>query len=354
MKFFPILVALTLPGVALAQAQTPPEQPPAKAAPVEEKVAPKTKRVLVVSFQQLDRKIKNNLPIGQDVADMMTLSLVNIGTRVVERVELAALERERGLQNGGGSQAAVQELGKLKGASVAVMGKITEFGVFEKNASVAKNAVNQATNQIGGLLGKKKKSSDDKKDYELRVSMDVRLVNVETGDILAVASTTVTESQADDSMESLFGKSFAQKNSLAGAAVAATGLGSTTTKADDWNESAAGQAARKAVSQLARSIFGKIPLAPEGEIDDAITIKLSVEGLASFKEADTLAKSIAKLKDISEAEIADFTPERTEIVIKGAPKAIKGLAANLQDDSAVMSLGLKIARVTKEVITLKK
>jgi curli biogenesis system outer membrane secretion channel CsgG len=354
MKIVPIFIALTLPGMALAQTQTPPEQPPAKTAPIEEKVAPKTKRVLVVSFQQLDRKIKNNLPIGQDVADMMTLSLVNIGARVVERIELAALERERGLQNGSGNQAAVQELGKLKGASVAVMGKITEFGVFEKNASVAQNAVNQVTNQIGGLLSKKKKSTDEKKAYELRVSMDVRLVNVETGDILAAASATITENQADDSMESLFGKSFAQKNSLAGAAVAASGLGNNTTKADDWNESAAGHAARKAVGQLARSIFGKIPLAPEGEIEDAITIKLSVEGLASFKEADTLVKSIAKLKDISEVETVDFTPERTEIVIKGAPKAIKGLAANLQDDNAVMSLGLKITRVTKEVITLKK
>lgn len=357
MKFLPVFVALCLPGVALAQGQTPPATSPGQTtpAPAEEKVAPKTKRVIIVAFQQLDRKIKNNLPIGQDVADMMTLSLVNIGARVVERTEMAAIERERGFQNGTSNQAAIQELGKLKGATVAVMGKITEFGVFEKNASVAQNALNQATNQLGGILGgKKKPASGEKKAYELRVSMDVRLVSVETGDILAVASATITENQSDDSMEAMFGKAFSQRNSLAGQAAAAAGLGSTATKADDWNESAAGQAAKKAVNQLARTIFNKIPLTPEGEIDDAVTIKLSVEGLASYKDANTLAKAIEGISGISDVEIADFSTERTEIAIKGAPKAIKSLAGTLPDLPAVMALGLNISRATKEVITLKK
>jgi ABC-type Na+ transport system ATPase subunit NatA len=362
------LLTLTLLGNAsLSYAQPPastqPPTAPAANQPAQPPVDPKTKRVMIIAFQQLERNIKNNLPIGQDVADMMTIALVNQGARVVERIEMAQLEKERGFTNGTGDQAAIQALGKLKGANVAVMGKILEFGVFEKNATQAEKVKSGLGNVLGGSIkiggnkGKKPLEDNKEKKYELRVKMQVRLVSIDSGDILAAEETTITEAQSENSIEALFGKNFAKKNTIlgvAGSLLDQKSSDATTTKADDWNESKAGMVAKKAVGQLATTIFNKIPLAPEGEVDDAVSIKVIVDGLADYSAADSLAKSIEKLKSISEVEIEDFTDGKAQIIVKGSPKAIKGLAAALVSDPVAKSLGLKVTKTTKTEINLKK
>ena len=85
---FAIATLLVAPAT-ICRAQTAPRADQAAAE------APKTKRVMVPTFLQLDRKVKDGMPLGQEVADMVTQTLVLQGARVVERTELAVLEKER-------------------------------------------------------------------------------------------------------------------------------------------------------------------------------------------------------------------------------------------------------------------
>lgn len=355
MKMRSCLIALTslISVGAYAQTETPPPtQPPAQAAP-QEVVVPKTKRVMVVTFQQTDRKVKDSIPLGQEIADMMTIALVEKGGRVVERTEMAALEKERGFQNGVSDKGILVELGKLKGAAVAVMGKITEFDVVEKKSEGVEK---QLSKGIGGLLKKRTGANTDNKQYEIHVAMDIRLVNVETGDILAATNAAMVEPTDQSDVNSLFMRG-------GGQAAFALGLKSLTkdTSSDtpkdkntEWNETKAGQFARRVVNTLVNRVFDKIPLAAEGEVDDQVGQVLQFLNLGEYGEASKLVDSLEKIKGVIEAEIKNFTPEKTEIFVRGASKTMKNIAGALLKDETAKALGLKVISANKEGVVFGK
>lgn len=352
MKMRSGLLALTslLSVAAFAQTATPPAtQPPAQAAP-QEVVVPKTKRIMVVSFQQTDRKIKDSIPLGQEIADMMTISLVEKGGRVVERTEMAALEKERGFQNGVSDKGILVELGKLKGASVAIMGKITEFDVVEKKGNGVDNQIQKG---IGGLL--KKRAPAETKQYELHVAMDVRLVNIETGDILAATNAAMVEATDQSDVNALF---------MRGSGQAALALGLKSLNKDtsetskdkntEWNETKAGQFAKRVVNTLTNRIFDKIPLSAEGEVDDQVGQVLQFLNLGEYGEASKIVDSLEKIKGVIEAEIKNFTPEKTEIFVRGGAKTMKNIAGALLKDDVPKALGLKVVSANKEGVVFGK
>ncbi|WP_309720666.1 CsgG/HfaB family protein [Armatimonas sp.] len=339
------------PGICQAQ-------PPAEATKAAAE-APKTKRVMVVTFQQLDRKIKDNIPLGQEIADRVTQGLVMRGARVVERADLAAIEKERGLISGNGDKAAVLELGKLKGAAVAIMGKITEFGIVEKQSSASGEVVKSV---LGRLKPVKDKVGG--KPFELRVSMDVRLVSIDTGDILAASSVLVTEGTDESDINTLLSKGFGSAELLKLGLNSVLGNKNKTEEAQTppqpadkntaWNESQAGKCTERAVQQLVARLMEKIPLASENDIEDMKVSALQFQGLGDYSEATQIVAVLEKLAGIAGAELKNYTPELTEITVRGSAKALKSIVGSLQADESLKGFNLRVVSANQDGVVFKK
>ncbi len=340
------------PGIC--QAQTPAEATKATAE------APKTKRVMVVTFQQLDRKVKDNIPLGQEVADRVTQSLVLKGARVVERADLAAIEKERGLSATTDNKGTVQELARLKGATVAVMGKITEFNIVEKQATAGGEV---AKSLLGRIKPLKDKATG--KAYELRVSLDARLVSVETGEILAATSVLVTEGTDEGDINSLLAKSFGGTELLKLGLSAV--LGNRKSEQDSqetpqppadkntaWSESQAGKCTERAIQQLVTRLMEKIPLASENDIEDMKVSALQFQGLGDYSEATQIIAVLEKLSGIAGAELKNYTPETTEITVRGSAKALKAIVGSLLADESLKPFNLRVASATQDGVVFKK
>lgn len=339
-----------VPGVCQAQATTE-----ASRAATE---APKTKRVLVATFQQLDRKIKDNIPLGQEIADRVTQGLVTRGARVVERAELATIEKERGLIAGSGDKGAVLELGKLKGAAVAILGKVTEFGIVEKQGSAGGEVAKSVLGRVKPL-----KERVGNKSFELRVSLDVRLVSVETGDILSAASVLVTEGTDESDINTLLSKGFGGTelvklglNAVLGGnrGEQAQAPAPPADRNTAWNESQVGKCTDRAIQQLVTRLMEKIPLAAENGSDDMPLVSLQFQGLGDYSEATQIVGVLEKLAGIGGAELKSYTPELTEITVRGTAQALKGIVGSLMGNDFIKSLGLKVASANQEGVVLKK
>lgn len=136
------------------------------------------KRIAVVNFD--DRSGYGN-NIGEGLSDMLITSLVATGNFiVVERSEIEQVLTEQGLSMTGlvNSQSAT-EIGGLLGVEILVTGSVTEFGEKE--------------NKVGGGLRKLSGFKLGISKREARVAVDLRLVNVSTGEIILARSASAGE-----------------------------------------------------------------------------------------------------------------------------------------------------------------
>ncbi|MBB6050012.1 FlgO family outer membrane protein [Armatimonas rosea] len=321
--------------------------------------APKTKRVMVSTFLQLDRKVKDSMPLGQEIADMFTQRLVQQGARVVERAELAVLEKERGMSAGTADKGGIQELARLKGAAVAVMGKITEFNIVERPTNQGTEVAKSVLGRFGG--NRNNVPNPSAKAYELRVAIDVRLVSVETGDILATSSTLVTEGTDESDINSLLSKSFGGGellklglNSVLGKNAPQQTAPPPTDKNSAWNETKVGQCAQRAVQQLVVRLMDKIPVATENDFEDMKVYALQFQGLGDYSEATQLTDVLGKLKGVASAEIKNYTPELTELTVKGSAKVLRGIASLLLAEESLKSFNLRVVSANQDTMVFKK
>jgi curli biogenesis system outer membrane secretion channel CsgG len=135
------------------------------------------KRVAVARFQ--DRSGAGYAHIGDGVADMLATALVKSGSfLVLEREEMEKVAYEQQFTNSSMvTPETATQLGKILGAEILIIGSVTEFGQKESN--------------IGGGIsvfgaGVKTKTS--------RAAVDIRLVNVMTGEVLAAETEDGEES----------------------------------------------------------------------------------------------------------------------------------------------------------------
>ena len=116
---------------------------------------------------------------GEGMADMLTTELVKSGKYVViERQEISGVMQEQNLGlTGRVTEQSAAQIGKLLGVELAIMGAVTEFGVSKGGGDV----------RIKGIgLGTKKQTAT--------VAIDVRMVNTNTGEILAAENVRKEES----------------------------------------------------------------------------------------------------------------------------------------------------------------
>jgi curli biogenesis system outer membrane secretion channel CsgG len=182
--------ALQAPG---ANGQTQPaSQPPAgataSASPAAPPAAPQGRKKRVAIFDFDYATVQSNsaaifgkdVDIGRGITDLLVKYLVQDGTySVIERQDMDKILAEQNFSNSNRADpTSAAKIGKLLGVDAIIVGGITEFGSDTKNTNVGGGGGGWGGFGVGGFSHKKTKAI---------VTLDARIVNIDTAEILGVA-----------------------------------------------------------------------------------------------------------------------------------------------------------------------
>ncbi len=144
------------------------------------------KRIAVMDFEygtvssNTAQIFGSNVDVGKGIADMLVDRFVNDAVfSVIERKALNKLMAEQNFSNSDRADpASAAKIGKLLGVSAIVIGSITQFGRDDSNKSIAGGGSTLGRFGVGGI---------GKKEAKAIVQITARLVDVNTGEILASA-----------------------------------------------------------------------------------------------------------------------------------------------------------------------
>jgi curli biogenesis system outer membrane secretion channel CsgG len=185
---FASLFVLAIPD-ASAQAQATAPAPGAAAVAASSTPQPqgRKKRVAIFDFDyatvesNTSALFGSNVDVGKGVSDLLVKYLVQDGTySVIERKALDKILAEQNFSNSDrANPASAAKIGKLLGVDAIIVGSITEFGDETKNTNIGGAGGNWGGFGLGGFGHKKSKAI---------VALDARIVNIDTAEILGVAS----------------------------------------------------------------------------------------------------------------------------------------------------------------------
>jgi curli biogenesis system outer membrane secretion channel CsgG len=216
-----------------------------------------------------------NVDIGKGMQQLLVTDLVKDGNFSV--IERAALDKVLNEQNFSNSNRAdpnsAAKIGKLLGVDAIVLGTITEFGNETKNQGVGGGGGSGWTNALGGIHHSKSSAN---------VSITARIINIDTGEIMATADGNGTSSRSSTGL----GGGGGNWNGHGGGAV---DFGSS-----DFQNTIIGEATKAAVDQLATNLdaqAGKVPvrtIVVEGVVAavDSGQVILNVGAKAGVKVGD--------------------------------------------------------------------
>lgn len=203
--------------------------------------------------------------VGHGISNLIVTQLVENGTyRVIERQALDAVLAEQNFSNSQRADAATAaRLGKLLGVDAIVVGTVTEFGTENKRMDVG---------GIAGTLGGFGRGRVGTSSGKAVVSVNARLVDVNTGEIVAVAA----------------GKGESSRKGLllggAGGGGGGFGGGGIDMGSSDFRETILGEATYKAVEELAAKLIEAEAKIPE--------VKREIRGLVAYADADSLILNV--------------------------------------------------------------
>ena len=121
-----------------------------------------------------------DIDIGKGISDLLVKYLVKDGTySVIERKALDKILAEQNFSNSDRANPnSAAKIGKLLGVDAIIVGSITQFGNETKNTKIGGGGGGFGGFGLGGIGHKSSKAI---------VGLDARLVNIDTGEIMAVA-----------------------------------------------------------------------------------------------------------------------------------------------------------------------
>lgn len=134
-----------------------------------------------------------NVDVGQGIVDLLVTGLVRDGSySVIERKALDKILAEQNFSNSDrANPASAAKIGKLLGVDAIVEGSITEFGNETKNRNIGGGGGNWHGFGVGGFGHSNTKAN---------VAITARVINIDTGEILAVADGAGQSSRSSTSM----------------------------------------------------------------------------------------------------------------------------------------------------------
>jgi curli biogenesis system outer membrane secretion channel CsgG len=241
------------------------------------------KRVAVMNFEygtvstSVLQIFGSNEDVGKGIADMLVDRLVNDGKySVIERKALNKLIAEQNFSNSDRADpASAAKIGKLLGVDAIIVGSITQFGRDDKSKSASGFGAAAGHFGLGGIGTKEAKAV---------VQITARLVNVDTGEILA----------------SVAGKGESKRSGMtlgaAGGDWNEAGGGNFSMGSSNFGATLIGEATNDAVTQCATALDAKASSLParavviDGLVADVEgeCLILNVGSNAGIKVGDTL------------------------------------------------------------------
>jgi curli biogenesis system outer membrane secretion channel CsgG len=206
-----------------------------------------------------------NVDIGKGISDLLVRHLVQDGTYSV--IERKAMDKILGEQNFSNSDRAnpnsAAKIGKILGVDAIVVGSITQFGNDNKNTNVGGGGGGWGGFGVGGFSHKKSKAV---------VQVDARMVDIDTAEILGVASGK--------------GESSRESTSLLGGGSNWHGFGGGAVDfgSSDFQSTIIGEATNQAVVQLTSELVA--------DNTKLVTRTISVQGVVAAVDGGQIVLNI--------------------------------------------------------------
>lgn len=278
-----------------APANTASATPSASGAP-----AGRKKRVAIFDFDYAtvqtatSAMFGTNVDVGRGISDLLVRHLVQDGTySVIERQQLAKVLGEQNFSNSDRADAnSAARIGKILGVDAIIVGSVTQFGNDNQNTKVGGGGGGWGGFGVGGFSHKKSKAV---------VQVDARIVNIDTAEIMGVATGK--------------GESSRESTSLLGGGSNWHGWGGGAVDfgSSDFQQTIIGEAVNQAVTQMSTELVADAPklvartVSVEGLVAavDGGQIVLNVGAKAGLKVGDQLTvKRVTKeIKDPSTGQV---------------------------------------------------
>jgi curli biogenesis system outer membrane secretion channel CsgG len=227
------------------------------------------KRVALMDFEfgTVQHWWSGNWDIGKGIADLAVTNLVKDGTySVIERKKLDTILQEQNFSNSDrADNTSAAKIGKVLGINAIIVGSITQFGLEDKSLNVG-GLVGRLGGWGGGAVGKKQGKA--------AVAIDARMVDVNTGEILATAT----------------GKGESKRSGLllggGGGGGGGFGAGGIDMGSSNFQDTILGEATRAAVDDLCSQLVTQAGKVTASEV--------KVEGLVADATGGTIIINVGK------------------------------------------------------------
>lgn len=232
------------------------------------------KRVALMDFEfgTVQQWWSGNWDIGKGIADMIVTDLVKDGTySVIERKQLNAILTEQNFSNSDRANAtSAAKIGKVLGINAMVVGSITQFGTEDKSLNLG---------GLGGGWGGWGAGKVGTKKGKATVAIDARLIDVNTGEIVATAT----------------GKGTSKRSGLllggGGGGGGGYGAGGIDMGSSNFQETILGEATRAAVTDLVTQLVSQ-----SGKVE---ATQISINGLVADATGNEVVINVGKAAGVT-------------------------------------------------------
>lgn len=208
---------------------------------VQAQQAPRKKRVAILDFDYgtvrsyVAGLFGTDVDVGKGISDLLVKHLVQDGTySVIERKMLDKILAEQNFSNSDrANPSTAAQLGKILGVDAIIVGTITQFGGEDKNVKVG---------GAGGGFGGFGLGGFGRKNSKAIVTVDARVIDIDTAEILAVAD---GKGESKRSSTSLLG---------GGGKWSGWGAGGVDFGSSNFQETIIGEAVKLAVEDMTKDL----------------------------------------------------------------------------------------------------
>jgi len=278
------------------------------AAQTQNPAPPRKKRVAVIDFEYgtvrtaVSGLFGTDIDVGRGICDLLVKRLVQDGSyTVVERRMIDKILAEQNFSTSDrANPATAAQIGKILGLDAIIVGSITQFGAETKGTKVGGAGGGWGGFGLGGLSMKKTKAI---------VTLDARLIDVDTAEILAVADGK--------------GESKRESTSLLGGGGnwRGWGAGGVDFSSSDFEETILGEAIKGAVDQMSAGV-----IASKDKLQARVVM---VEGLIAAVELDVVVLNVGAKSGLKAGDQLSVERVTREIKDPATGKVIRRLSSKI-------------------------
>ena len=270
--------------------------------------APRKKRVAIFDFDyatvhgNVSALFGQDVDIGKGISDLLVTYLVKDGSySVIERKALDKIMAEQNFSNSDRANPnSAAKIGKLLGVDAIVVGSITQFGNETKNMNLG---------GAGGALGGFGLGGFGHKKSKAIVSLTARMVDVDTGEILAVAEG--------------HGESQRESTSLLGGGGNWHGFGNGNADfgSSDFQSTIIGEAVKTAVEKTSTEVIA--------DKDKLVARTVVVEGLVAAVDGGQIILNVGSKAGVKVGDQLNVERVSKEIKDPSTGKVIRRMATSV-------------------------